>query len=47
MPGEYPGPSGGAERQDLSVCVSCSTGLGLGLTLTGEKLVLRIQLSCD
>jgi len=47
MLGEYPGPSAGAEGRDFCVCLSCSGGPGLGLTLTEEKLVLRIQLSSD
>ena len=44
MPGEYPEPSGGAERQE-SVGLTCSPGPGVSLALTDEKLVLRIQLS--
>lgn len=47
MPGEYPGPSGGAEKQDSPVHLSCGGGSGLGLTLTDEELVLWIQLSSD
>lgn len=44
MPGEYPEPSGGAERQEY-VGLTCSPGPGLSLALIDEKLVLRIQLS--
>lgn len=47
MLGEYPGPSGGAERQAFSIGLSCSTGPGLGLPSIDEKLVLRIQFSGD
>ena len=36
MPGEYPEPSGGAERQ-ASVCLSCSRGPGLGLALVDAR----------